>query len=299
MSRVLVTGATGLIGRALVPALHVARHVVHTTARSGLPGDYHQPADLGDPQQVAQLLDKVRPDVIAHLAGGPAADRPALLRGNVHTTSTLLQGLADTGRKLDLLVVIGSAAEYGEGGGPLSEGVAPIPLTPYGQAKHAQHQVVQLMAPAVAERTVYVRLFNVVAPDLPASSPLGNIRRQLLAGDRTSATEVVCGRLDIYRDFIPIEDVAAVLVGVLALEELPDVLNACSGSSVLLEDLVHEVVKQSGRSVRLVPDPALLDLPAAREVVGDPSRLMAYGLHRPVDVARLAAVLLRDVRQAH
>lgn len=299
MTRVLVTGATGLIGRTLVPALRVAGHIVHTTARSGLPGGYHEPADLSDPQQVAALLDKVRPDVITHLAGGPAADRLALLRGNVHTTSTLLQGLARTGRKLDLLVVTGSAAEYGEGDGePLSEDVAPSPLTPYGQAKHAQHQVVQLMAPAVARRSVHVRPFNVLAPDLPASSALGNLRRQLLAGDAAVATEVVCGRLDILRDFVPIEDVASVLVGVLALVDPPDVLNACSGSSVLLADLAQEVIRQSGRSARLVPDPALVDLPAARQVVGDPARLMACGLHRPVDLARLAAVLLRDGRQA-
>jgi nucleoside-diphosphate-sugar epimerase len=72
--RVLIAGATGAIGRALVPVLSSVGHdvVAHSrrpsTAFDGVPGKVEAvQADALDPEAVERLVTKVRPDTIVNL----------------------------------------------------------------------------------------------------------------------------------------------------------------------------------------------------------------------------------------
>lgn len=72
--RVLVAGATGAIGRALVPVLSSAGHdvVAHsrrpTTAFDGVPGKVESAqADALDPEAIARLVTRTEPDAIVNL----------------------------------------------------------------------------------------------------------------------------------------------------------------------------------------------------------------------------------------
>jgi nucleoside-diphosphate-sugar epimerase len=71
--RVLVAGATGAIGKQLVPRLVAAGHEVHGMTRSGSKqamlddlGAVPVVADALDPDQVAEAVGKARPEVIVH-----------------------------------------------------------------------------------------------------------------------------------------------------------------------------------------------------------------------------------------
>ena len=71
--RVLVAGATGAIGRQLVPRLVAAGHEVHGMTRSGTKqaklaelGAVSVIADALDARQVAEAVGRARPDVIVH-----------------------------------------------------------------------------------------------------------------------------------------------------------------------------------------------------------------------------------------
>src|SRR5919109_2181952 len=71
--RVFVAGATGAIGRQLLPRLVAAGHEVHGTTRSESQqtmlyklGAVPVVADALDPDQVADAVARARPDVIVH-----------------------------------------------------------------------------------------------------------------------------------------------------------------------------------------------------------------------------------------
>jgi nucleoside-diphosphate-sugar epimerase len=73
MMRVFVAGATGAIGRQLVPRLVAAGHEVHGMTRYGSKramldelGAVPVVADALDPGQVAEAVGKARPEVIVH-----------------------------------------------------------------------------------------------------------------------------------------------------------------------------------------------------------------------------------------
>ena len=71
--RVFVAGATGAIGKQLVPRLVAAGHEVHGMTRSDSKramlselGAVPVVADALDPHQVAKAVGRARPDVIVH-----------------------------------------------------------------------------------------------------------------------------------------------------------------------------------------------------------------------------------------
>src|ERR671929_882391 len=101
MLRVFVAGATGAIGKQLVPRLVAAGHEVHGMTRSESKqamlyqmGAVPVVADALDPDQVAQAVAKARPDVIVHelTAIGPIDtrhfDRDFALTNRLRTAGT-------------------------------------------------------------------------------------------------------------------------------------------------------------------------------------------------------------------
>lgn len=286
--RILVTGATGVIGRDVVARL--VGEDVHTVGRGDAGRTGHHRADLASSDDANGVVRAVAPAAILHLAGGRRADVRALYRDNVVATANLV----DAAARLDdppIIVVAGSAAEYGEPprDDPIPEDAPLAPMTPYGRAKAAATLVAQTLAASRVTLTI-ARLFNVVSPELPDSTPLGNIRRQLLAGSG-SRRRVRCGRLDIVRDFVPSSFVAEALVRLVRTPHA-GVVNVCSGVGIQLADIVAAAADEGGFAVDVELDPELAAIPAVERVVGDPATLRALGLHCAATPRALARELL-------
>lgn len=290
MTRILVTGAAGVIGRDVMARL--AGDDVHTVGRSDARRARHHRADLASSDDANTVVRAVAPAAILHLAGGRRTDVRALYRDNVVATANLV----DAASRLDdppIVVIAGSAAEYGEAGwdDAIPEDAPLAPVTSYGRAKAAATLVAQALAGSQVPLTI-ARLFNVVSSDLPDSTPLGNIRRQLLVGSG-SRRRVRCGRLDIVRDFVPSSFVADVLIRLVRTPHA-GVVNVCSGVGIQLADIVAAAADERGVAVDVELDPELAAIPAVERVVGDPATLRTLGLHCEATPRALARELLAD-----
>jgi nucleoside-diphosphate-sugar epimerase len=281
---VLVTGAGGLIGTELLPLLETGP--LRVVAVEG-----HRRCDLSVPGEAAALIEAVRPGTIVHLAGGTSPDRREVYRKNVLTTVRLLDAAARLGER-PYCIVLGSAAEYGDGAGEgLIQESSPLrPVTEYGRAKLAQTALAEAICEDAGLPLTVLRPFNLVSPRLPPSSPLGNLRDQLLRGERT----VECGRLDVIRDFVPVSAVAEAIRRLVASPAPGQVLNVCSGVGIELGAVLRALAERLGVAVRTVQKPELLAIPAAPRVVGDPSRLLRWtGLRIEATAEGLAGLLLK------
>lgn len=286
--RVLVTGSRGLIGAALVTRLTADGHEVHTTGRRPSDLTRHHLADLAVPAQARDAITAAKPEVVVHLAGGAAPTRHELYRSNVLTTVALVEAAAGTAVPPHV-VVVGSAAEYGEGDGePLTETAQLRPVTEYGRAKVAATTLAEVVAGERSLSLAVARPFNVVSGGLPASTVLGNLRRQLL--DQGGARRVVrCGRVDVVRDFVPLDFVTLALA-TLAVGRHRGTYNLCSGVGIRLDAILTAMGEQLGIELVLEPQPELLALPAADHVVGSAERFRSLGLTvspTPAELARL------------
>jgi nucleoside-diphosphate-sugar epimerase len=148
--RVFVAGATGAIGRQLVPRLAAAGHEVHGMTRSGSKqamlselGAVPVVADALDPEQVAEVVGKARPEVIVHelTAIGPVdlrhLDRDFAPTNRLRTEGTdhlLSAGQAVGVRRFVAQGTAGYGA-YARTGGPVKGEEDPLDPTPARQMR--------------------------------------------------------------------------------------------------------------------------------------------------------------------
>jgi nucleoside-diphosphate-sugar epimerase len=294
VSRVLVIGATGLLGRPVAEGIAARGHNVHRASRRLEPGPDSHVLDLANLQETSRALAEIEPEVVVQMTGGVASDPTRLAEINLIPTINLIRALASSVPSAALFIS-GSAAEYGAvGDGVVTEGSPLLPVSPYGWVKMVETTTARELARLEGLSLTVVRPFNPITPDLPRSTALGNFRSQILAGEGDTR-RVVCGRVDIVRDYVTGEFVGQAMAELV--ENPPGgVVNICSGVGHRLDSLMFAAAGHLGVGLALEQDEHLANLPAPASVVGDPARLGSLVRARPeTGVDSLAAGLLGEV----
>jgi len=267
----LVTGGSGFLGRHLLDRLRAEPIVAVAVGRRPVEGVRWVPGDLLEPESLRPILADLRPAVVFHLAGRtPPADLDALDRANRVATLGLVDALSALGRPVRL-VAAGSAGELGPvpaEGLPVREDWPCRPETDYGRTKLAATSAVLAARPPV--EAIVARVFNPIGPGMPASQALGRFAAGLADGSGPLTLGV--GDLTPRRDFVDARDVAEALVA-LAVRGRPGLYHVGTGSSRAVGDGLHELIRLSGREVRVEPGPARPGGPADSRADG--SRLRA------------------------
>lgn len=166
--RVFVAGATGAIGRLLVPRLVDAGHEVHGMTRSESKramltalGAVPVVADALDPDQVAEAVARAKPEVIVHqLTAIPAGldmrrfDRDFALTNRLRTEGTdhlLSAGQAVGVQRFVAQGVCGYGA-YARAGGPIKTEEDPLDTTPAREMRETLAAIRHLEAAVLGAR---------------------------------------------------------------------------------------------------------------------------------------------------
>lgn len=142
--RVLITGASGLLGSNLVLAASDAGHQVTATSRSPLTDVEWQAADLTYAEEVEALLAAARPDQVIHCAAATDVDRceadPAWAFALNRDVARSIAGASrETGASL---IHLSTDAVFDGGPGPHAETDAARPINVYGESKLEGEQAV-------------------------------------------------------------------------------------------------------------------------------------------------------------
>lgn len=277
--RVLVTGATGVVGGALLRLLETLGADVTTLVRAASqPLAAHTIFTEGyDPAAVraaiAREVEEAPFDVVFHLGASgvkPNEHDPLdLVNGNVGVTAAVLAGVAAAPPKR--LLFTGSSAQYATTNRPhrLRENDALTPSSLYGAAKIAAEQYGAALANKLRVPFVSLRLFGVYGPGESPHRLIPYLSRALAQGE---VPELTGG--EQARDWIYVDDVADALALAATAPLEHDVYNVCSGQPVEVRSVAHAVGEVLGKrkdELGLGRKPYRGDEPAW--IVGDPTRL--------------------------
>ncbi|MFO1149842.1 MAG: NAD-dependent epimerase/dehydratase family protein [Alsobacter sp.] len=289
-ARVLLTGATGFVGRHLARSLLSEGYAVRAPARrpDGLPAGVEPAAldDLSAPQDWAALLDGI--DSVVHSAGlahaGPGLPEDAYERVNRDATLALGRAAAGTVRRFVFLSSI--RAQCGPSSATvLRETDEPRPTDAYGRSKLAAEQgLAALDIEAVSLRPVVV-----YGPGVG-----GNVG-QLVRLARMPLP-LPFGALQTRRSLVCVENLASAVSLALSPGGLPaGPLIVADPQPIAFAELVAAMREALGRPRLLVDMPPGLMQAAlgavgaggimqrlAGEMVADPSRLLSLGWQPPV-----------------
>jgi nucleoside-diphosphate-sugar epimerase len=247
MSTVLVTGASGLVGRAAVPALVRRGYEVHAVTTSREPAEeagvvWHR-ADLLDPRQTTGVVRAARPTHLLHLAWHTQPADIYVSPMNVRWVDAgihLLQEFARHGGRR--AAIAGSCAEYDWSVPLSSEDTTPKePATLYGASKYALWLMASRMPDLRDLDIAWGRLFSVFGPGEHHGRLVPFVARALLAGEPaacTLGTQV--------RDFLYSGDAATAFVALLE-SDVNGPVNVASGTGIPVRDLIAEVGAVTGR----------------------------------------------------
>ena len=197
--RVLVTGATGLVGRALVRDLVAQRDDVVVVSRDParasalLPGiaGAHAWSPLAEPLPAEALVGA---DAVVHLLGEPiagrwtAAKKRAIRETRVESTHNLVEALRSVPQRPAVLVSASAMGYYGtRGGDELTEASPPGQGFLAGVAQEWENEASR--AGKLGLRVVTLRTANVLAPDGGVLRPLRRLFRLGLGGPMGSGRQ--------------------------------------------------------------------------------------------------------------
>jgi GDP-4-dehydro-6-deoxy-D-mannose reductase len=243
--RVLVTGASGFVGRFMIAALldnGFKPCAVGSTERPewlARQVDWAQ-LDLRDPAQLAVL-----PTVwwgVVHLAAQsvPSAfASPAALLDNVAMTVSLLEHVAE-GR----LLFASSCHVYAPSRLPIGEDSPVRPKGRYGLSKLLCEQAVLASADRLAVRIA--RPFNHVGPGMQPSLAIPELISRVVR-ERGSNAPMLLRGLNSTRDFVDVRDIVRAYLSILQLEgDASRIFNVCTGIPITIGQLAREVLELAG-----------------------------------------------------
>ena len=250
MNKVLVTGATGFIGRQCLPLLQRNLFEVHAVSSSPSPASleiaggihWHQ-TDLLDRRQLTNLMKEVAPQSLLHLAWYAQPREYWTSDKNLEWVQASLElarcFAANGGRRA---VIAGSCAEYDWSDGYCAEAVTPlVPTTLYGSCKHSLNLITEAFFKKHGISSAWGRIFYVYGPHEYQERLVPTVVRSLLQGE-----PAFCSSGDQVRDFLHVEDVAAAFVALLQ-SDLQGSINIASGIPCSIKDIATTIASEIGR----------------------------------------------------
>jgi UDP-4-keto-D-FucNAc 4-reductase len=287
---IAVTGASGFLGRFVVPNLLQRGLRVRAWSRGpaagAASGEDCMSGDLSDSGNIDRLLTGV--DVVVHLAGRAhvaertAAQRQEFIDVNAGLTAQLANAAAGHGvRRFVFASSIGVLGTTSTAAGPLTEASVPNPDGSYARSKLAAEEQLLAVASRSTLEIAIIRPTLVFGPGAP-----GNVHR--LVRLAASGLPLPLGHLLGKRSFIGVRNLADLFaICCTHPRAAAQVFVAADDSAMSLPEILEALGRGLGRRVRIWPMPRSI-LTIAAGLLG-----------RSADLAKMAAPLVVDASKAN
>ncbi len=259
--KALITGSLGFVGRYMREELEKAGYNV--IGLDVCEAENTIACDLLDEHQTFQVVEKINPDIIIHLAGqadvGKSWKIPKeTIEINVIAAINLIEAIRKVNPKARI-VLVGSSDEYGQLG-KLGENVTEdIPLnpqTPYAVSKMAQEQMAKVYANAYGLNICMTRSFNHAGVGQREGFLIPDFASGIVRVEKGITTCLKVGNLDSQRDFTHVKDVVRAY-RLIAEKGIPgEIYNVGSGKAYSVREILKIMCSMTTRKVQIEQDPS-------------------------------------------
>jgi nucleoside-diphosphate-sugar epimerase len=271
--RVLLTGATGFVGRYVERELDRQGVEYFSFQRSVLSDDRAVQIDLLNQNDLVGLLKKIRPTHLVHTAWyaehGKYWDSDLNIQW-ISATKRLVEAFCAAGGQH--VVITGTCAEYDWEHGYCIEDITPtIPRSLYGISKDTTRRIIDLVVESYGVSMSWARIFY---PYGPGEAP----QRLIPSLFRALRGEVLPFGVNggSYRDLLHVEDTARAILA-CARSRFAGCVNVCSGRPVQICDIVRTVANINGADPEVVLGISPANHESNRFLVGANKKLLSLG----------------------
>ena len=218
--------------------------------------------DILDIGQIIELLGRLRPDYIFHLAAQSSVayswKNPGLtIDVNIKGCANLL----DAVRQLDYkprVLLIGSGEEYGhikEGECPIVEDNVLRPGNIYAATKSCQNMMGKIYSDAYDLDIMMVRAFNHIGPNQTPMFVVADFCKQVADIEKGLTEPVIyVGNLSAKRDFTDVRDVVRAYAMLVKGGVKGETYNVGTGHGIAIQEILDMIVSQSSVDIKVEVD---------------------------------------------
>jgi GDP-4-dehydro-6-deoxy-D-mannose reductase len=270
--RVLVTGASGFVGRYLLE---------HLKSRGDEVLEPERFVDVVNGDALKKQVTGLQPDGILHLAAlshvGESWKRPDdYLQVNVVGTHNLLQAARECD-PMPRVLIISSSEVYGRAGGSsgcITEETPMCPVSPYAATKAAAEMLAIQAWQGWGLPVVRARPFNHIGPGQPPDFVVPALARRIVQASLQGESVLRTGNLWPKRDFTDVLDVVKAYRLLLEVGEPGMAYNVASGHAISIGELAQLLISLARVDMEVVEDPALVRPVEVPVVCGDMQRIL-------------------------
>jgi len=291
MMKTLITGGAGFIGSAVVPALKKEGHDIYVLDNLSFGNrDFIDIADsnffkvdIRDAAKVEEVIAKVKPDVVVHLAAIhfiPYCNQHPFEAIDINIRGTMnLLNACKSSSSLKKIFFASTAAVYAIADEAVNENSLLLPLDIYGISKLTGEHLCKKFYLETNIDTIICRFFNAFGPNETNPHLIPEIEKQLREGLRT----IKLGNLTPKRDFIHTYDMASAVKQLLKLEKTGyDIFNLGRGMEYSAVDIVEAFERQLNDKVKIEVDPARVRKVEREQLLADVAKLKKVAGWEPV-----------------
>jgi nucleoside-diphosphate-sugar epimerase len=251
MKKILITGASGFIGRQCLPLLLEKGFEVHALTLEPLPGFeksviWHTQNFL-DTEKTQRLVEDIQPSHCLHLAWYTEPGKYWTSSENIPwlaSSLALFYSFQRTGG--ERFVGAGTCAEYDWRYGHCTEAITPLePATLYGTCKNALQKTLTSYSTNTSLSSAWGRVFFIYGPHEHPARLVPAVITDLLRKQ-----PALCSHGHQVRDFMHVSDVANAFVCLLE-SKITGPINIASGTPITIKDVVYNIADQLNGRERL------------------------------------------------
>ena len=218
--------------------------------------------DITDFPKFSELVKRIKPDQIYHLAGISSAGRSfseplATFNTNIFGTISLLEAVSQAKLNTKILIV-GSGDMYGmvnKKDLPIKESQPLNPVSPYGASKAACDILAYQYFKSYGLKTIRVRSFSHTGPGQVLGFAIPDFCSQIARIEKgLIPPRMEVGDLSIIRDLTDVRDVVGGYVLLMRYGKAGEVYNVCSGKGYKLKDVLDKLLRFSSKKIKIVQD---------------------------------------------